>query len=258
LFKAIRAGVVAAHNITVAVNMGAIMAIHRKKQHPTSFPVFFLLVVILLLAGCHRPVNTERTTTDGMVDRTGTSVLILPFYDLTEIYGNQNRIRCPVCGESHETGPVEEDAVSRMSRYLAAGMEQRGGYRILPSDAAQGGMTMFLAGGGTVLHDDTVFLKTVESLGADFLMIGYIFRYQERVGTWYSVKNPASIAFGLHLIDVKTGKSRWSKHFDETQSALSENLFHLGRFFRRGASWITAQEMAEAALDETLQTLPKP
>jgi hypothetical protein len=48
----------------------------------------------------------------------------------------------------------------------------------------------------------------------------------------------------------------WSGIFDETQRALSEDLFQLGTFLRRKARWITAEKMASSGLEDLLKKLP--
>ncbi len=92
----------------------------------------------------------------------------------------------------------------------------------------------------------------------DLVLAGYIFRFKQRIGTHYSVQSPASVAFGIHLINVADGSSIWYGHYDETQQSLSENLFRLRLFFKRKLQWITAEDMAIAALDELLETFPGP
>jgi hypothetical protein len=57
---------------------------------------------------------------------------------------------------------------------------------------------------------------------------------------------------------LRDGIEVWKGRFDETQRPLSENLFKIGSFFRRKASWLTAEELASVGLDEMLKRLPGP
>jgi len=50
----------------------------------------------------------------------------------------------------------------------------------------------------------------------------------------------------------------WEGKFDETQRPLTENLFKIGSFFRRKASWLTAAELASVGMDEMLRKFPDP
>ncbi len=71
--------------------------------------------------------------------------------------------------------------------------------------------------------------------GADGVLVGFVYRYKERVGKAYGVESPASVAFDIHLIRVADGRTIWSAHFDETQQSLGDNLFKLGSFSLAGA-----------------------
>jgi len=55
---------------------------------------------------------------------------------------------------------------------------------------------------------------------------------------------------------VVDGRVLWSGHFNETQRSLSEDLYQLETFIKRKASWITAREMAQAGLEDILDTFP--
>ena len=90
---------------------------------------------------------------------------------------------------------------------------------------------------------------------ADAVIFGRIIRYRERVGEDWGAKSPASVAFVLQLWDVKRGDIIWTGRFDETQRALSENLFAFGEFAQRGARWLTAEELAQEGIKKAVQQL---
>jgi TolB-like protein len=83
-----------------------------------------------------------------------------------------------------------------------------------------------------------------EMVFADAVMVGRVQRFRERVGDDWGVKSPASVAFVLDLIDVRRGDVIWSARFDETQKALSENIFGLGDISQRGVRWLSAEQLA--------------
>lgn len=97
-----------------------------------------------------------------------------------------------------------------------------------------------------------------QSHGADGLMIGYIFRFEDRQGFDYAAKMPASVAFDLHLICIQTGEVIWQETFDETQAPLSENLFNIDTFIQRKGRWVSADEMAAEGLADLLDTHMEP
>lgn len=84
---------------------------------------------------------------------------------------------------------------------------------------------------------------------SDYLLIPYLYRYQERKGNEYGVISPASVEFDLFLLDVKGQKIAYRYHFDETQLSLSENLLNFRKFVSRKGKWIKAKELVKEGLD---------
>jgi len=82
-----------------------------------------------------------------------------------------------------------------------------------------------------------------EMVFADAVMVGRVQRFRQRVGDDWGVKTPASVAFVLDLIDVRRGDVIWSARFDETQKALSENIFAWGDISQRGVRWLSAEQL---------------
>jgi hypothetical protein len=97
-----------------------------------------------------------------------------------------------------------------------------------------------------------------KELNVDFIFVGYVFRFEERIGSRIGVDKPASVGFDVHLLRVKDGKRVWDGKFDETQQALSENLLKIGSFVRRGAAWLKAEELSSVGMDEMLKRFPSP
>jgi hypothetical protein len=57
---------------------------------------------------------------------------------------------------------------------------------------------------------------------------------------------------------LRDEKIVWTGKFDETQRPLSENILKIGSFFRRKASWLTAEELSSVGMDEMLKRFPGP
>lgn len=81
-------------------------------------------------------------------------------------------------------------------------------------------------------------------------------RFRERDGSDISVNSPASAAFEMVLTHVDSGMVLWAASFDETQQALSSNLFTLGQAKSRGFKWITVEELVKQGLQERLAECP--
>jgi TolB-like protein len=94
-------------------------------------------------------------------------------------------------------------------------------------------------------NTDAARLRQIgEMVFADAVIVGRVQRFRERVGDDWGVKSPASVAFVVDLVDVRRGDVIWSARFDETQKALSENIFALGDIGQRGVRWLSAEQLA--------------
>ena len=93
-------------------------------------------------------------------------------------------------------------------------------------------------------------LEVGKSLGADAVLVGQISEYRERKGGDYGVESPASIAFSVQLYDTESKKLLWESYFSETQQALTDNVFEIRKFFKRGARWIPVDELAKEGARE--------
>jgi hypothetical protein len=97
-------------------------------------------------------------------------------------------------------------------------------------------------------------IPVTEGKGKDVSRLSiFVYRFQERKGSNIAVDKPASVGFHAHLYRrdtlIKTAV------FDETQEPLSENVFKLGTFLRRGAKWITVEELCREGMERAVDQL---
>jgi hypothetical protein len=211
----------------------------------------YFFVVLLLLTACKtNVVVTESSDTLFSMEK----LLILPVRDMSAVYGAGASARCLVCGNVVMTGEVAEGATEFLSDSLYSALESKGDFELVPPGQAQGVLSNLLYGDTGTLSERALLVKTGQALNADAVLAGYIYRFRERIGSRYAVKSPASVAFDIHLIRVADGRVLWSGQFNETQKSLSENLLGLETFLKRKASWVTAREMAQAGLEDILQS----
>ena len=64
------------------------------------------------------------------------------------------------------------------------------------------------------------------------------------------------MAFAVYLIDVANGKTLWKGSFKESQGVLSENILDARAFFKKGARWLSADELARYGVKEVLEEFP--
>ena len=205
---------------------------------------------ILLLSGCRSDaIVTRPGTTPGDLKR----VLILPFIDLAGICGENAFIRCPLCREYFEAGPVLDGSQQLLTAQLVSLLGKQADFELVLSNHQnrpipdcenyryeQARERRYLVAAGTSAETDAV-------------LTGYIYRFRQRAGTDLAVESPASVAFSIHLIRVSDGGDLWYAFMNETQSALSQDLYRLDSFIERKGRWISAEEMAVAGLSKMLR-----
>lgn len=181
-------------------------------------------------------------------------LLFLPFEDMTVQYGKNAEARCPLSRKIFMTGEVHVDAESFLNDRVLNLLRSHTTYQILPAGSEQGIQSALISGAKTQMSELSYLVQTGLNVSADMVMIGHIYRFEDRVGTKYAVDSPASVAFDLHLIRVRDARLVWTESFDETQRPLDENLLKLGSFLKRKGTWVSAHEMANIALEEMFES----
>jgi hypothetical protein len=82
-----------------------------------------------------------------------------------------------------------------------------------------------------------------------------VYRFQERKGSNIAVDKAASVGFHAHF--YRGGSLIKTAIFDETQQPLSENILRLGTFLKRGAKWITVDELCREGVEKVVDELQK-
>jgi hypothetical protein len=184
--------------------------------------------------------------TSGSEGRTETkpNLVILPFL-VERVEDPEKGVLCPVCKGIRRPGDILPGSQNMLTRLLYEKMEASRTFQIISQENVE----------EMLLHSSSS-IQVGKKLEADFIFIGYLFRFEERVGSSLGVERPASVSFDLHLFRVRDEKMVWTGNFDETQRPLSENLFRIGSFIRRKGSWLTAAELASVGMDEALRKLP--
>ncbi len=216
----------------------------------------FILFACLMLYSCSTPaIHSESARLPFSIK----SILILPFHDVSLFYESNINVRCHLCGQVMTTGVVPDSAGPFLTSQLVSLMEKDQAYTILSSEGSQDMLSGMMSGPDNAAEAYlNLYINTGKRAGADAVLIGNIFRFQERKGNRASVESAASVSFDLHLIHVDSGKIVWAGHFDQTQRPLSENILELSSFIKRGASWITAEELAQGGLEDILRRFPQP
>lgn len=182
------------------------------------------------------------------------SLAILPFmiHRADELGRN---VACPICRGVIQRGEIAFGSRNTLTRLLYQKMESMETFKVLPLEKVEEAFSQIdrMQFELTPLRS---FIRLGKTLNMDFIFVGVLFRFEERIGSSIGAEKPASVGFDVHLIRMKDEKMVWTGKFDETQRALSENLFKIGSFMRRKASWLTAEELSSVGMDEMLRRFP--
>ena len=208
------------------------------------------LTVLGPFYGCQTSVYVTESQSDPIRFK---KVLVLPFNDARLLSDNNTDTRCPVCGRVFLTGDIKAGAarfltdksIDLLERYTDHQIVRGGPLRALNS------ASLTTAAARERLADEGRENDT------HVVLVGYVYRFKERVGKAYGVESPASVAFEMHLVSVADSRIIWSASFDETQESLGDNLFRLGSFISRGGRWLTAEELATSGLEKIFEKFPK-
>jgi hypothetical protein len=185
------------------------------------------------------------------------TVLVAPFRNIPAESGPEAGTRCPLCGVMTRTGPVPDEVPGILTSKLMA-LLQPLPYTWIPGDDVDAVLSGLHSSKGGMQSDLERYVAIGRQKGVDAVLVGHVFRFTERAGNRYSIQSPASVEFDLHLIRISDARIVWMDHFDETQQALSDNILQAGSFFKRGGTWITAQELAFSGLEEMIGSFPRP
>ncbi len=165
-------------------------------------------------------------------------------------------VRNPLSGSLFAAGPVPLEAADTLNRMLLDRLDSYGD-EILTPEESTGALSIIISrDSGARLTAMEIYSETGKAMAADGVLIGYVYRWQERQGTDFAVERPASAAFDLTLINSSNGALMWRGRFDRTQKSLSENLLDLAGFLKRGGRWLKVEDFAASGLDSLLNNYP--
>ena len=153
-------------------------------------------------------------------------------------------------------GDSPETATELVARFMTEALVKRGFRVIPPSDLA-----LAFSGQGIALPSRNPRIAAelaARDFGATAVMLGQVSRYRDRAGERYGSSKAASVAFEVSIHSAPAGRRIWTSKFDETQRALSENVFNARRYPGGGMRWLTAAELARWGAESSVHTLPPP
>ncbi|HMA86241.1 MAG TPA: hypothetical protein VKN73_11110 [Desulfosalsimonadaceae bacterium] len=226
------------------------MNFRRTFNRLTGWRALLLLLVCagLLISACAREVPVQKTDEKSLI-------ALMPFIKGRDPQNLANTLSCPFERFCYEDDALASDAHQVMTQMLQGMLLEKLDERALPLKTVRRTYEALLFD-----HPGTTPLKMAQKLGkelgVDYVLVGNVWRFRERVGSSLGVAKPASVAFSLYLVDTQNGKSVWQDRFNETQQSLSENLLKAPDWFKRGGTWLKARELARYGLKNLLEDLP--
>jgi len=224
--------------------------------------LFFRRAVLLISAGFAYLFLSSCHYTDGVLTTVQPDapalhrLAVFPFVRIAPDDPQTTVVRCPLCRAFVQAEPSPPESENIITSLLVDRLAASKEFELIPPERA-GGMLQGLAA-AEALHTGTAELirKAGAELGAEGVVVGYIYRFRERQGRPYSVKRPASVAYEIHLVRVSDGSHLWRGMFDKTQTSLTENLLQIKWFLREKGRWVTATKLADEGMEEILKTFP--
>jgi hypothetical protein len=222
---------------------------------------FFTVIcfsIILLANPLHvssAPETKEKKAVTIRVD----SIAVVPFFkgkDIERIDDPMNKtLSCPLVGLCFNEDSYRPGAEKKVERYAYDVLKKKFNERLVPFEE----VIQTYAGLVIDPQKDTpriVAQKVGKALRTEYVLVGAVWRYTDRIAENGSTKIPASVAFVMYLVHVETGERLWKKAFEKTQKTLTENVLEAKDFFQQGARWLTADELARFGAKKILKDFP--
>ena len=222
----------------------------------TIFPAAAGLFILLMLLAACRPPGSQTQTLPGYEVVQMRRVAIMPFLagnaDLNADDQVKPTLDCTVqefCQTVNEKLGAGAETV--LTREMQRAMELKLYDKVVPlADAAA--LYDRLPQNRLVDTPRQLAQRFGQAAGADHVLLGSVWRYRDRTPDM-----GASVAFTVYLLQVDNGRRVWWGRFDKTQHALTDDLQDAGLFFKGGARWLSAEELARLGVAQVMQSFPR-
>jgi hypothetical protein len=208
-----------------------------------------VLLLALLMAGCAGAFHSRRAAAP--FPENLETLVVVGFRSALDRGTSPGVISSSISGDAFAAREVPRSGVVHMTDRLVERVSESGRYDIVSPSQAEGVMAGLMSA-RPAMSEIEIFNMTGRAFSADAVLVGYLYRWEEREGRDYAVKRPASVAFELYLIRPADGAVLWKDRFDMKQKSLSENLLEMETFLKGRGKWMTAEQLADLGLDRVL------
>jgi hypothetical protein len=180
---------------------------------------------------------------------------VLPFFKGRRSADTGETLTCPICELSFKSENIKDGADRAITNYVQEALERRYGDKVIALDEVSRVYQ-------EIPRDDTkdtprsLAQKAGVVLGADLMIAGTVWRYRDKVRDPMGPGRGASVAFDMYLMEVPSGKAVWKAKFDETQRPLTEDIRGAKGLIKKGARWLSADELARYGVEEVFKRFP--
>jgi len=188
--------------------------------------------------------------------RSPVQIAVIPFQSFGLNGKSGDAMVCPLCGAGASIGVVSPGAEKVVEEIFINKLKTLRNVEIVPSERTE---SVYKRVSSESLKESLLntLVRVGQELKADLLVVGYVYRYSERVGYKFSSERPASVAYEIHLLDSESGNIIWRGFFDKTQKSLMEDVLQISSFFKGGGKWLTARQLAEQGMDDIFKKFPR-
>ncbi|OPY11123.1 MAG: hypothetical protein A4E69_03032 [Syntrophus sp. PtaB.Bin138] len=233
--------------------MGTLFILLKARRSAVACLLVAVILSVFLIGCAPHNLSTKTYALDEPINVH--RIAVFPIQKLDSDEAVDNTVRCEVCGAVVTLGSVEPQAERVVEEVVLSRLEKTGKFEIVPPERTQG---VYQRISSDFLKDSLKgsLGKVGRELGADAILYGHVYRFRERKGYAYGTDQAASVAFALHLIDVRDGSLIWRGKFDKTQTSLMENIFQLFAFYKERGRWLTARELTDEGAAGMIETFP--
>ncbi len=209
------------------------------------------VVLMAVLAACAAP-RLETENLDPM--ETVSSFAVLPYHVIAPPAGEQVA-RAYFGGATYLSAPIQEGAAPYLDDLLRKHLVGKPGIVYITRPV---GEEIYRSPGpdGTA-EERRIFLDKVgRTSGADAMLAGFVYAFEDKKGSALGVDRPAYVAFDLYIIRLADGRILWRNSFARRQKDLTQSILEAKEFFKAGAKWLTAEQLASLGFEEMMSTFP--
>jgi len=210
-----------------------------------------LMLAMVLAVGCQPKAKGLSPREKKGFER----LAVMPFIVAQPDNPDKPEATCAITGGCFNASDVPAEAPRILDRLLEKNLNK---YCELPFVSAdQTGLVAREALGRDVWLADRQDIADIgRRLKVDAVLVGAVYRWQERVGGPLAAERPAAVTFELALVTSADGSLLWTGNFDQAQQPLTDNWLNIEEYAQHGVQWFSVAQFADIGMDTLMKGFP--